>query len=138
MSFYILVSKVVSCIRASFRLENQYNVFVKVTQDGISCFHLLRSYILFMRQPQVGTSRKALWEIHTNFCLTTMQFTLISYAHVLSLELAALAITCQAFQFMYFTNLKRYIYSNLLFTFYVTNIDKYFTIPCQYKRNGLQ
>ena len=111
MSCYILVSMDVSCIRASFRLENQCDVFIKVLQDGISCFHLFRSYILFMRQPQVGTSRKALWEIHQFFCLTTMHFSRISNAHVLSLELAALAITCQAFQFMYFMNLKKYIYS---------------------------
>ena len=39
------------CIRASSRLKNQYDVFVKVNQDGISCFHLFWSNILFMRQP---------------------------------------------------------------------------------------
>ena len=43
-----------------------------------SSFKVLYS---FMRQPLVGTSPKALLEIHTNFCLT-MQLTRISSIHI--------------------------------------------------------
>ena len=48
----------VACIGASIRMENQYDVFVKVMQDGISCFHLFRSYILFMQQLLVERTAK--------------------------------------------------------------------------------
>ena len=74
-------------MRDSIGLENQFDVFVKVMQDAISCLHLFRPYILLL-----GTSRKALRDIHTNICLTTKQFIRISYAHVLSLEVVALVI----------------------------------------------
>ena len=49
--YYILVSVNVSCIRDSIQLENWYDLFVKVMQDGMACFHLFWFYILFMRQP---------------------------------------------------------------------------------------
>ena len=60
------------------RMENQYDDFLKVMQDNAACFHLFRFYIHFTQQPKFGSSRKALWETHTNFWLTTMQFTRIS------------------------------------------------------------
>ena len=47
----ILDSVEISGIRASIRVEKEYEDFVKVTQDSKACFHLLRLYILFIRQP---------------------------------------------------------------------------------------
>ena len=44
-------------------------VFVKEVQDSMECF--LYSFLQVL-------SSKALWEIHTNFCLMTMQFIRIS------------------------------------------------------------
>ena len=41
--------------------------FFSMRMNTMACFHLFRFYILIIRQPLVGTSRKALWEIHTNF-----------------------------------------------------------------------
>ena len=41
-------------------------------------FHLFRFYIHAICQPLFGSSRKALWEIHTYFCWTHMQFPRIS------------------------------------------------------------
>ena len=36
-------------LRASIRVENQYDDFVKVKQDSTSCFDLFRVYINFIR-----------------------------------------------------------------------------------------
>ena len=47
----ILDSVEISGIRDSIRVEKEYEDFVKVMQDSMACFHLLRVYILFIRQP---------------------------------------------------------------------------------------
>ena len=79
------------------RVENQYNAFVNVMQNSTECFHLFRFYI---HLPYFGSSRKALWEIHTNFfafLCSSPEFPL--YAYALSLELAALAVICRSISF---------------------------------------
>ena len=97
MSYYILSSGEISCIRASIRVENQYDDFVNVMQDSIARFHLFRFYIHFIRQLLIGSSHKALWEIHTNFCLTTMQFTRIS-----SIRICVIVRICWACYYIFF------------------------------------
>ena len=95
----ITLSLDVSCIRASIRLKNQYDVFVKVMQYVKACFQPFRSYILFKRQPLVGGAAKHYGRFTPIFAI---QFTRISYAHVLSLELAELATTTKWVVFNYF------------------------------------
>ena len=81
MSYYIFVSVEISCIMASIRVENQYDDFVKVMQDSTACFHLLRFYIFILYD------NRSLDRAAKHFC-SSPEFPL----HVLSLELAALAI----------------------------------------------
>ena len=50
ISYKILVSVEVSYLRASFLVENQYDVFVEVMQESTVCFHLFRFYINFLQQ----------------------------------------------------------------------------------------
>ena len=68
MSYYIFVSVEISCIQASFWVENQDDDFAKIIQDSTRVFIYLGTTTV------IGSSRIALWEIHSNFCLTTMQF----------------------------------------------------------------
>ena len=70
----------------SIRLEDQFDIFVKVIQDGTYLVFIYLGLIYTFYATTVSRNEpESLWEIHNNFCLTTMQFTRISYAHVLSL-----------------------------------------------------
>ena len=96
----------VSLYSPPFGWKNQYDVFVKVLHDGISCFHLLRSYILFYATTVSRNEPQS---------TQTMQFTRISYVHVLWLELAALAIIVGAkiVIILNFTKFDLYMYESI-------------------------